>query len=202
MELCESINLRRKNVSASNLIECYNLSFDAHYQLVMIHLWADGKGRMSRLLMNQLQFEFGIIPTNIHSQCKAQYIEALVATCESDDIQIIRNFMFDEHIRNIGTMIKQYTSSINNDNITVNVTSNVTVNITQDIDGNLIERERKIIDLVSGNSAITTTQMAGVFGVSARTVRRDIASLKGKNLLSRIGADKNGEWVLSVPDLT
>lgn len=197
MEFCESINQGRKNISASNLIECYNLSFDTHYQLVTIHPWADGNGRMSRLLMNQLQFEFGIIPTNIHSESKAQYIEALVATRESDDIQIIRNFMFDEHIHNLETMIEQYTCSINKD-VTVNVIPNVTVNIAE----SLTERERKIIELVSGNSTITTTQMAGVFGVSERTVKRDIASLKEKNLLLRIGADKNGEWVLSVRDLT
>ena len=57
-ELCESINQRRKAFSKTNVIECYKLSFDAHFHLVTIHPWADGNGRMSRLLMNQLQFEF------------------------------------------------------------------------------------------------------------------------------------------------
>ncbi len=65
-ELCESINQRRKALSKTNVIECYKLSFDAHFHLVTIHPWADGNGRMSRLLMNQLQFEFEIIPTNIN----------------------------------------------------------------------------------------------------------------------------------------
>lgn len=135
LELCDNLNQRRKNIQSSNLIECYNLSFDAHYQLVTIHPWADGNGRMSRLLMNQLQFELGIIPTNIHKESKAEYIEALVATRENEDIQIIRNFMFDEHISNLERLIKNYTDSINDDNIgiddnngTVNVTPNVTVN--------------------------------------------------------------------------
>ncbi len=193
-EFCESINHRRKHTTLSDLIEYYNLSFDAHYQLVTIHPWADGNGRMSRLLMNQLQFEFGLIPTNIHRESKAQYIEALIATRENNDIQIIRNFMFDEHIRNLETMIKQYTSSINNDNVTVNVTPNVTVNITH----NLTEREREIIMLIKGNTNITTTQMADVFNVSERTIKRDIASLKDNGFLARIGSDKSGNWEILI----
>lgn len=82
-ELCENINQRRKALSKANTIECYKLSFDVHFHLVTIHPWADGNGRMSRLLMNQLQFEYGIIPTNINKDRKAEYIEALIATREN-----------------------------------------------------------------------------------------------------------------------
>lgn len=111
-ELCESINNRRKALSKTDLIECYNLSFDAHFQLVTIHPWADGNGRMCRLLMNQLQFEFGILPTNISKDRKAEYIEVLIATRESGDIEIFRNFMFDEHLRNLEQMINNYQVSM------------------------------------------------------------------------------------------
>lgn len=76
-ELCESINQRRKALSKTNVIECYKLSFDAHFHLVTIHPWADGNGRMSRLLMNQLQFEFEIIPTNINKDHKADILNLL-----------------------------------------------------------------------------------------------------------------------------
>ena len=107
-ELCESINQRRKAFSKTNVIECYKLSFDAHFHLVTIHPWADGNGRMSRLLMNQLQFEFGIIPTNINKDHKAEYIESLIATRENDDIEPFHNFMFDEHIRNLEQTIRNY----------------------------------------------------------------------------------------------
>ena len=77
-EMCDSINQRRKSIDKSNIIDCYNLSFDLHFLLVTIHPWADGNGRMSRLVMNQLQFEMGIIPTIIHRESKAEYIEALI----------------------------------------------------------------------------------------------------------------------------
>ena len=72
---------------------------------------------MARLLMNQLQFELGIIPANINKERKAEYIEVLVATRESEDLEIFRRFMFDEHIRNLELMIQNYQTSIANESI-------------------------------------------------------------------------------------
>lgn len=77
-ELCENINQRRQALSKANIIESYKLGFDAHFHLVTIHSWADGNGRISRLLMNQLQLEYWIIPTKINKGRKAEYIEALI----------------------------------------------------------------------------------------------------------------------------
>lgn len=114
-EFCNVINERRNNIDVDNIIECYKLSFDIHYLLVTIHPWADGNGRMSRLVMNQAQFELGIIPTIINREQKAEYIEALVATREKEDIEIFRNFMFEEHCRNIESAIGQYRSAIESD---------------------------------------------------------------------------------------
>lgn len=38
------------------LREQYELSFNAHLNLVTIHPWVDGNGRTARLLMNYIQF--------------------------------------------------------------------------------------------------------------------------------------------------
>lgn len=130
-ELCESINQRRKTLSKANVIECYKLSFDAHFHLVTIHPWADGNGRMCRLLMNQLQFEYGIIPSNINKDRKAKYIETLIATRENEDIELFRNFMFDEHIRNLEQVIHNYQASIEDEGLEprVDVGINVGINV-------------------------------------------------------------------------
>lgn len=187
-ELCENINKRRKALSNNDILECYRLSFDAHYQLVTIHPWADGNGRMSRLLMNQIQFEFGVIPTNINKNRKAEYIETLIATRESEDLEVFRNFMFDEHIRNLEQMIHNYQTSIDKDNI--NIGTNIPVNVPV----NLTEREKTILELMKADATITVHGLSRTLNVNERTIRRDIASLKERNLLVRIGADKNGEW--------
>ena len=110
-ELCKIINSRRKAIKSDEIIEAYILSFDAHFHLVTIHPWADGNGRMCRLLMNQLQFEFDIIPSKLDKQDKAAYIETLIATREKEDIQIFRNFMIDEQIKNIENIILNYKTS-------------------------------------------------------------------------------------------
>ena len=73
--------------------ELYRVTFDAHYNLVTIHPWADGNGRMARLVMNMLQFEFGLIPAKILKDDKEEYIKSLIATREEEDLNIFRNFM-------------------------------------------------------------------------------------------------------------
>lgn len=191
-EFCETINNRRKNISKTDIIECYKLSFEAHFHLVTIHPWADGNGRMSRLLMNQIQFEFGLIPTNIDKERKASYIEALVKTRESSNIEIFRNFMFEEHIRNLEEIIRQYKDSIKDDGNLEH--KNVPVNVHQNVRVNIGKRVEQIIDLISKNENITIAQLAKILNVNERTIRRDIAELKEQGVLVRIGADKNGIW--------
>lgn len=186
-EFCEQLNLQRKNADQLNLIQLYILSFDAHFHLVTIHPWADGNGRMSRLLMNQLQFEFGLIPTKIDRVRKAEYIEALIATRESDDMDIFRNYMLDEHIRNLELMIHNYQISIDQESAsTINVPVNVPVNIS--------ERQKQILHLMQANATVTIQQLSEVLNVSGKTIRRDITSLKRLNVLVRTGSDKKGEW--------
>ncbi|WP_455639865.1 Fic family protein [Parabacteroides sp.] len=191
-EFCEQLNQQRKNADQLNLIQLYILSFDAHFHLVTIHPWADGNGRMSRLLMNQLQFEFGLIPTKIDRVRKAEYIEALIATRENDDMDIFRNYMLDEHIRNLELMIHNYQVSIDQESAsTINVPVNVPVNIT--------ERQKQILHLIQANSTVTIQQLSEVLNVSGKTIRRDIDSLKQLNVLVRTGSDKKGEWQIIEP---
>lgn len=101
-----------KNLSIQ---EIYDLSFDAHFQLVTIHPWADGNGRMARLVMNWIQFEFGVIPARIQLRDKEEYIKSLVATRESDDLNIFRSFMTQALIHQLHDEINSFLSSINED---------------------------------------------------------------------------------------
>lgn len=118
-DLCQSINQKRMAITQADIIECYKLSFDTQLQLATINPWADGNGRMSRLLMNQIQFEFGIIPTEVIKDRKSEYNAVLVACRDNGDKELFQNFMFDEHIRNLEQTIGNYQASMEDDGMAI-----------------------------------------------------------------------------------
>lgn len=183
-EFCEWLNEQRAKIEKDNVMKAYALSFDAHFRLVTIHPWADGNGRMSRLLMNHLQYEYQLIPTKVMKEHKAEYIQALVDAREKDDMDIFRRVMFDLHIRNLQQEIEQFKRSMEQD-----VIGDKSDNVTD-----VTDRQHAIIDLVKEHTNITTTQMAERLGVTKRTILRDIEALKGKGLITRIGSEKTGYW--------
>ena len=202
-EFCEWLNEQRAKIEKDNVMKAYALSFDAHFRLVTIHPWADGNGRMSRLLMNHLQYEYQLIPTKVMKEHKAEYIQALVDAREmkehkaeyiqalvdareKDDMDIFRRVMFDLHIRNLQQEIEQFKRSMEQD-----VIGDKSDNVTD-----VTDRQHAIIDLVKEHTNITTTQMAERLGVTKRTILRDIEVLKEKGLIIRVGSEKTGYWEL------
>ena len=185
-EFCEWLNEERSKVERGDVIDAYALSFDAHFRLVTIHPWADGNGRMSRLLMNHLQFEYQLIPMKVMKEQKAEYIQALVDAREQNDISVFRRVMFDLHIRNLQQEIGQFRKSMEQD-----VIGDKQKNVTD-----VTDRQHAIISLVKDYANMTTTQMAERLGVTKRTILRDIEALKEKGLIIRVGSEKTGYWEL------
>lgn len=105
-ELCESINAAR--TQRLSIADAYGLSFDAHYNLATIHPWADGNGRMARLLMNWLQIENGLVPSYVQADERQEYIAALVATRETADPAIFRDYMFCRHAAHLRAELDTY----------------------------------------------------------------------------------------------
>ena len=88
-EVCKQLNQRRSELSnLDDIIDKYLFSFDAHYQLVTIHPWVDGNGRMSRLVMNHLQYEFGLVPVKIHVRNISKEIEEYKKSQDDDPIKV------------------------------------------------------------------------------------------------------------------
>ncbi len=60
---------------------------------------------------------------------------------------------------------------------------------------------QKILELMHQNSSITTTEIAEILEISRRAVAKQIAILKRKGLVKRIGPDKGGHWhVIARPE--
>ena len=184
-ELCEQINTWRAHTKETSIRELYMLTFDAHYNLVTIHPWADGNGRMARLVMNMLQFEFGLIPTKILKEDKEDYIKALVATRENDDLNIFRDFMSSMMEKNLQNEITSYLESIGE------VTSREKT--AKSGEKNTTSRE-KIIDLLSQNGRLSAVALAEKIGISAKAIEKHLANLKADGRIERIGPAKGGYW--------
>ena len=97
-DFCKEIS---KRLDAEELIDIYNLSFDAHLNLVTIHPWIDGNGRTSRLLMNYIQFYHGLVPTKVHQQDKEEYIKSLEKSRETENPSPFRVFMANQHLKTL-----------------------------------------------------------------------------------------------------
>ena len=199
-DFCNEINRRRELLLQNpSEMDAYLLSFDAHNILVGIHPWVDGNGRMSRLIMNHLQFEFGLVPTKIMTDDKAAYIESLNTSREEESMLPFQSFMLQEHIKNLKAEIEQYKKSMDDD-VVINVGKDLE-NVGKDKLLELSERQENIISFIKLHPAITIPELAqrmsGKKTVTTRTIERDIAALQAKGILKREGGRKSGKWIVA-----
>ncbi|MBQ2046711.1 MAG: Fic family protein [Muribaculaceae bacterium] len=188
-EFCKQLNADRKDVEKKSITELYKISFDAHFNLVTIHPWADGNGRMARLIMNMLQFEFGLIPTIIHKEYKEEYIKALVATREEENLDIFRSFMTKMMEENLSAEIETYLMSIDE-------TEDNTIKPSKVSKKSATSRE-KIISLLHEDGNLSAVAIAERIGITSKAVEKHLARLKADGIIQRIGPAKGGKWVVN-----
>ena len=111
-KFCDWLNAERKAVDKNDIHKLYELSFEAHYRIVSIHPWADGNGRMSRLIMNIIQYEAGVIPSIVKKEKRAEYIQSLALSQENEDSSIFVDFMLNHHTENLQKQIAEYKASM------------------------------------------------------------------------------------------
>lgn len=80
-------------------VDILKLAADVHYNFVNIHPFGDGNGRTSRLLMNYIQLYHGEPMIKIFTEDRAEYIDALNATEEKEDLAIFRDFICRQQIK-------------------------------------------------------------------------------------------------------
>ena len=184
-EFCQLTNERRRQLmDTDDLMEQYLLSFDAHCQLVTIHPWADGNGRMSRLVMNHLQYEFGLVPVKIVKEDKVDYIQALIETRRQESLEPFREFMLEEHIRNLSKEIKEYKQSQNDP---INIAFDP-INVLSD------PIKQRLYEAVLRDGSLNYAGYAALLGVSEATVKRRLNELKKEGAIVRVGSNKTGHW--------
>lgn len=108
-ELCST--LREKQKAVRIFREQYELSFNAHLNLVTIHPWVDGNGRMGRLLMNYIQFCYHLLPTKIFKEDRADYILSLQQSQDDDTNLPFLDFMAMQLKKSLSLEIENYNAA-------------------------------------------------------------------------------------------
>ena len=108
-ELCALLQEKQKTVGT--LREQYELSFNAHLNLVTIHPWVDGNGRTARLLMNYIQFCHNLFPTKVFIEDREEYILSLRQSQEEENNRYFLDFMFGQLKKSLLLEIEKFNAS-------------------------------------------------------------------------------------------
>ena len=184
-DFCHWLNNERKNLKTEDILSAYDLSFVAHYRLVSIHPWADGNGRMSRLVMNMLQWEFGLVPVKVLKEQKAEYIQALNDSRNQADETIFSTVMLRLHHQNLQAEVHAFVTSQEE-------------NVTKEITDKQTERQRILMRIIKENPQVSIPEMSRKTAVTERTIKRDLQLLQQRGLVERVGGRKEGHWEVIV----
>ena len=189
-EFCEELNERRKAIDSNDVAAVYDLSFWAYFELVTIHPWADGNGRTCRLLMNLLQMEFGVLPTKVLKEDKAEYIQALIDTREEEDINIFLNTMASLHCKHLKYDIDTFISSVAKE--MVDKTDFVKEMVDKwSIKPNLADKLGDILVFLADKEETATESIIQEFSLTATTAKRYMRQLVEFGYVESHGANKN-----------
>ena len=90
--------------------------------------------------------------------------------------------------------ILAYLFADQNGTVNANGGINGSVNDTQNGTVNLLESERLVLEEIKRNPHVTMNEIVIVTDISRRTVATALKTLQEKQIICRIGADKNGHW--------
>lgn len=193
-DFCRWLNDEIAKVDRTNIAACYRLSFEAHFRLVTIHPWVDGNGRTTRLVMNMIQRQLGLVPSIVRKEDKSEYIQALIDSRENDDSTITQDIMLRHHIANLNRRVLQY-----QENDTVNAQSDTVkeaVNANNETVKGLKKSLQKVYTVIQNNPKITHSEIMETLHISESTAKRATRKLKELGYIEREGSDKTGRWVI------
>ena len=155
-----------------------------HYEFEFIHPFLDGNGRMGRywqtMILARWKSIFAWLPVEtMVKQHQQEYYNAIARSDAAGDSTAFIQFM-----------LKCILDTIKEESIVTDKENNIGVNVGVNVGVN----ERKILELLANDSSLSARKIAPQLGITQRQAERLFASLKQKNLIRRIGSDKNGYW--------
>jgi len=100
------LEMNRQVSEAKTFQQKVEAAFYAHFQFVSIHPFADGNGRISRLIMNYILYLFDLPIFYVFKSSRISYIQALEKVRETDNFHHFYNFMFGQYKKFLEKEIK------------------------------------------------------------------------------------------------
>ena len=66
--------------------------------------------------------------------------------------------------------------------------------VTDNVGINVGINEQRILDALRADASLSAVKIGRLLGITTRQAERLLASLREKNLIRRVGANKNGHW--------
>ena len=108
-ELVEYIDSEQKKQN----IDVLQFAFEVHFRFVSIHPFADGNGRVARLLMNYILAHYDLPMLIISKSDRLKYIDTLYNAQENGNMTPFYEFMLRQYIKFLKHEIKRFELSDN-----------------------------------------------------------------------------------------
>lgn len=142
---------------------------------------------MSRLIMNYIQFEFGLIPMRVLKEQKLDYIDALNQTRAKEDLSIFLEVMTDLHTANLLQEITAFEKE-EKDGGQKNVKGG------QKTSKGGQKTSEKILTYLTSNPKASRKELSEQMEVAQSAIQKHLKTLQLQGLLVRIGPNKGGYW--------
>ena len=144
--------------------------------------------------MNLLQMEFDVLPTKVLKEDKAEYIQALIDTRESEDIDIFTNCMAKLHCQHLQNDIDQFIKSSEKKMVDKEDLHRKMVD-KWSIKPSLAKKMVDILAFIDDKDMITTDILVQHFGFAPTTAKRYLRQLTEFGYIKAQGGNKNRTYL-------
>ena len=202
-DILQEKNFNYKGLSMDDIIHHLAIFISGLWQ---IHIFGEGNTRTTAVFFIKYVRTLGFSVTNDIFADNAWYFRNALVRANYNDLKkgirensvylerFFRNLLLEEHniLKNRYLHINAETQSIRKppaENTGRNLPVNLPVNKTQ----------RMLLRLLLENPKYTYDELADRMDKTRETIRVNLRILENKNMIKRIGADKNGSWSITIP---